>query len=79
MNRAPLRVGETNVDYTNLEFYVDWQAIPTSVTELTDQASVVGKDYYNALGVHSSEPFEGVNIVVTRYSNGTTRTSKMVK
>jgi hypothetical protein len=79
MNRAPLRVGETNVDYTNLEFYVDWQAIPTSVTELTDQASVVGKDYYNPLGVHSSEPFEGVNIVITRYSNGTTRTSKMVK
>ncbi len=35
--------------------------------------------YYNMTGAMSSTPFEGVNVVVTRYTDGTTSTSKIVK
>ena len=39
---------------------------------------VVGVEYVNSLGVVSKTPFQGVNIVVTRYSNGATTTMKKV-
>lgn len=35
--------------------------------------------YVNTLGVQSATPFDGVNIVVTRYTDGTTATTKLVK
>lgn len=39
---------------------------------------VVGVEYVNAAGIVSKTPFQGVNIVVTSYSNGATTTSKKV-
>jgi len=51
----------------------------TAVNELTVGNQVVNTTYYNAQGMQSSTPFDGVNIVVTRYSDGTTRTVKVVK
>jgi hypothetical protein len=54
-------------------------ANPTvSINEL-NMDNVVSKTYYNAQGVASNKPFSGVNIVVTRYSDGTTQTTKIVK
>ena len=41
------------------------------------RGEVVGVTYVNALGMQSDKPFEGINIVVTRYSDGTTSTSKV--
>ena len=41
--------------------------------------NAVSKTYYNAQGVASSKPFDGINIVVTRYSDGSTKTTKVVK
>lgn len=38
----------------------------------------VGVEYVNSLGVVSKTPFEGVNIVVTRYSDGSKTTSKKI-
>ena len=35
--------------------------------------------YTDMQGRVSSKPFAGVNIVVTRYSDGTTATSKVIK
>lgn len=35
--------------------------------------------YYNMTGAMSITPFEGVNVVVTRYTDGTTSTRKVVK
>ena len=55
------------------------KANPTvSINEL-NMDNVVSKTYYNAQGVASNKPFSGVNIVVTRYSDGTTQTTKIVK
>ena len=54
-------------------------ANPTvSINELNTD-NVVSRTYYNAQGVASSKPFSGVNIVVTRYSDGSTKTTKVVK
>lgn len=40
---------------------------------------VVSVTYVNSLGMTSDQPFDGVNIVVTRYSDGTTSTSKVIR
>ena len=40
---------------------------------------VVSVTYVNSLGMTSDKPFDGVNIVVTRYSDGTTSTSKVIR
>ena len=39
---------------------------------------VVGIEYVNSLGVVSKTPFQGVNIVVTRYSDSSATTVKKV-
>jgi len=40
---------------------------------------VVSTTYVNAQGMQSDKPFKGVNIVVTRYTDGTTSTTKVVR
>jgi len=49
----------------------------TGVIEVAITGEVVGQTYYNTLGQSSDRPFEGINIVVTHYSDGTTSTSKV--
>ena len=51
-----------------------------NVYDLTQSnGEVVSVTYYNLQGVQSSRPFNGINIVVTRYSNGTTSTTKILR
>ena len=52
--------------------------IPTAINTIRANGEVVGVEYVNSLGVVSKTPFQGVNIVVTRYSNGATTTMKKV-
>ncbi len=35
--------------------------------------------YYNVAGMESNMPFDGVNIKVTTYNDGTTSTCKVIK
>ncbi len=49
----------------------------TVVREVVTPRTVVGVRYYNLMGVESEQPFDGLNIVVTTYSDGS-RTSKKV-
>ena len=49
----------------------------TAVAELYINGEVVSKTYYNVQGMQSDKPFDGINIVVTRYSNGATTTTKV--
>ena len=55
------------------------EGIPTAVAELTGNLQVIDVKYVNTLGMQSSQPFDGLNIVVTRYSNGTIVTTKVVR
>ena len=66
------------------KFNIRWTApIPTSliteVTDLRDSREAVGVTYTNLAGQVSDKPFTGVNIVVTRYDDGSTRTDKVIR
>ena len=51
----------------------------TFIYEYTTNAEVVGVTYVNAQGMMSNKPFDGLNIIVTHYSDGTTSTTKVFK
>lgn len=52
--------------------------IITGIEDVTNK-TVAGVKYYNVAGIESNEPFSGVNIVVTRYTDGSISTSKVLK
>ncbi len=51
----------------------------TGITEAQYEGTVVSQTYYNAQGMKSDKPFDGLNIIVTRYSDGTTSTTKVMR
>jgi hypothetical protein len=51
----------------------------TGVSEVVLNASIESVTYVNSLGMTSDKPFDGVNIVITRYSNGKVITNKVVR
>lgn len=66
------------------DFTLNWTApIPnnpiTAVTDLRDGREKVSVTYTNLAGQTSDKPFDGVNIVTTRYSDGTTNATKVIK
>jgi hypothetical protein len=50
----------------------------SGVDSVTASSQVLDVTYYNLTGVKSDKPFDGVNVVVTRYTDGTQRTTKVV-
>lgn len=52
---------------------------PTGLNEFSLDRDVIEVTYINPLGMTSAQPFEGVNIIVTRYTDGTTSTSKVLR
>ena len=53
--------------------------IPTGIVDVMNAKQIVSEKYYNVAGIESDTPFQGVNIVVTRYSDGSTTTTKILK
>lgn len=53
--------------------------LSTGVDDLTAAKTVSSVRYYNVSGQESAEPFQGVNIVVTNYTDGSHTTTKIVK
>ena len=51
----------------------------TGIVNVKGEKQVAGVKYYNVAGMESDKPFSGVNIVVTRYTDGSTSTSKVLK
>ena len=51
----------------------------TAVAEFTTDKAVESVRYYNIMGMESKTPFEGINIVVTRYTDGSTSTTKILR
>ena len=71
-------------DETNRQFYVvetrgTGKDIQTAINEMFMNGEVVSRTYVNAQGMQSDVPFDGLNIVITRYSDGTTSTTKVVR
>ena len=53
--------------------------ITTGVEDVNAEKTVAGVIYYNLLGAASDRPFEGVNVVVTTYTDGTKSSKKILK
>ena len=51
----------------------------TAIDSLQSGKTVVKVVYYNLMGVESAVPHNGVNIVETRYSDGTRTTTKIIR
>lgn len=52
---------------------------PTSITDMNVNKAIASVEYVNINGQVSSTPFKGVNIVVTRYADGSKSVTKLVK
>ena len=53
--------------------------IITAVNDISGAKQIVGVSYVNTIGQVSSTPWQGVNVVVTRYNDGSVSTQKMMK
>lgn len=79
---APMLKAENNQPYYIMETIVEDELtnqIQTGINGVEFINNVASVKYYNAAGVESDRPFKGVNIVVTRYSDGSMSTTKIVK
>ena len=78
-NGAPRRVAGNGNYSIQAVGNVKGNDIPTAVDELQSGKAVDGVRYVNVAGQVAATPWQGVNIVVTRYTDGSTRTTKVVK
>ena len=51
----------------------------TRIDDPVTDKQVISHTYYNLAGMSSGTPFDGMNIVVTRYSDGTSRATKVIR
>ncbi|MBR1551418.1 MAG: starch-binding protein [Muribaculaceae bacterium] len=78
-NGAPRRV-VSNGGYTVMVTgNVEMPDITTGVSEVSAAAQVAGVQYVDMAGRVSDRPFHGMNIVVTTMTDGSTRTTKVMK
>lgn len=52
---------------------------PTAISTISISKQVVTNTYYNVAGMASDKPFNGINIVVTRYSDGSHTATKIMR
>ena len=85
-NKAPRMAGAS--DEGGNYYYIVEKRLPaeiyrdenhTAVDGVTVAKEVESVKFYNVAGMESDKPFEGVNIVVTRYTDGTTSSQKVLK
>lgn len=75
---ALLRDGVREGDYLVYPLEGGDDAI-TAVSEVLTDLEPVEVSYVNMMGMRSTQPFDGVNIVLTRYNNGMTVAHKVIK
>ena len=75
---APARVAAQSL-YTIFPLNINRNNPVTAVSSVSEAATVERVIYYNLQGQSSAEPHEGVNIVKTVYTDGSTRVDKVVK
>ena len=67
------------VEGNYMVFPLEGGDIVTGISNISSDAQVAGVTYVNMLGYESTTPFKGINLVVTHYTNGTTRVSKELR
>jgi hypothetical protein len=71
--------GMNTASYFCMDKFQVKDGIGTAVESVNADVQVAGVQYVNMAGMTSDKPFDGVNVVVTTYSDGTTRTAKVIK
>lgn len=77
---------ETGTWYKNVDDPISLAVAPklkynvnTAISTISTNKQVTGVTYYNVAGVASVTPFDGINIVVTRYSDGSQTATKILR
>ncbi len=77
---------ETGSWYKNIDDPISMAIAPmlkydaqTAISTTSISKQVVSNTYYNVAGMASDKPFSGINIVVTRYSDGSHTTTKIMR
>ena len=73
IRKSASKAGPYKVYPTNL------QGIPTAINGVEINGQIKSVKYVNVAGMVSDVPFQGVNIVVTEYTDGSRTTSKMLR
>ena len=63
--------------YSDIDVFI--QKDITAVQEIAGSKTIASVAYYNLAGQQSAQPVDGVNIVVTTYTDGTRTTAKVIK
>ena len=58
---------------------LDDKKVATGVNDVNSTKEVKGVSYFNMMGVESAQPFDGVNIMVTTYTDGTSSAAKVLR
>lgn len=58
---------------------LDASKVATGVNDVNSAKEVKGVSYFNMMGVESAQPFDGVNIMVTTYTDGTSSAAKVLR
>ena len=74
----------SHVDGASTKFMVypldlDANKVATGVNDVNSAKEVKGVSYFNMMGVESAQPFDGVNIMVTTYTDGTQSATKVLR
>jgi len=67
------------IDATNDVYDIELIPEKSGIEEANVNSEVVDRRYIDMRGIEHDAPVDGVNIVVTRYSDGTTTTTKVIK
>ena len=86
-NGAPRRIQPGTGDFEQTPGYIVYPIISNhenpegvvGVKEVLGNKTIESVHYYNMMGMEGKTPFEGINIVVTRYTDGSTSTIKVMK
>ena len=81
---APRKVAYDSTVTPSTKFVVypldlDATKVATGVNDVNCAKEVKGVSYFNMMGVESAQPFDGVNIMVTTYTDGTSSAAKVLR
>ena len=81
---APRKIGydstvEPKAKYVVYPLNLEAGNVSTGVNDVNNAKEVKGVSYFNMMGVESAQPFDGVNIMVTTYTDGTSSATKVLR
>ena len=77
--KVAAKTGSTQSEYVVYPLEINASSVVTAVSDVHSAKTVERVSYYNVAGARIAAPQPGVNIVVTTYTDGTTRATKLLK